>query len=93
MSKPDLSKLPRTFATKALLKEIEKGVFELYRDVVIEENGVREKHGESIHISFLREATKDEEPDLTSSRPDGSVLLLKRIKEPDEAETNINQRN
>ena len=77
---------PRVFATKALLKEIEKGVFELYRDVVIEENGVREKHGKEIHISFLRECTKDEEADLTSSRPDGSVLLLKRIPRGDEIE-------
>jgi len=72
------TKTPRVFATKALVKEIEKGVFELYRDVVIEEAGTREKHGKEIHISFLREATKDEQPDLTTSRPDGTVLLLKR---------------
>jgi predicted RNA-binding protein with PUA domain len=68
------------------LKEVEPGYFELYRDVMIEENGVAEKYGKPIHISFLREATKDEEADLTTSRPDGTVLLLRKLPRGDEIE-------
>lgn len=86
MPKQEEANKPRVYATRALLKEIEPGLFELYRDVMIEEDGIAEKYGKPIHISFLRECAKDEEADLTTSKPDGAVLLLRKLPRGDEIE-------
>lgn len=83
-------KVPRTFMTPAYLEEVDTGTFGLFRDIVAE-NGefeddgtpIREKWGKRIGPIFLyRVATQDEEPELTTSRPDGTVLLLKKIANP-----------
>jgi len=81
------TKTPRVYATRALIEEVEKGLFEMYRDVMIEEaKGQPEKHGKRIHITFMRECTKDEEADATTSRPDGTVILLRKLPRADEIE-------
>jgi hypothetical protein len=78
-----MSDKPRTFMTPAYIREVEPGLYEMYRDVEIEENGKREKFGKSIGpIMVLRPMTnqeKGEKPDFISSAPDGSLLELKRI--------------
>ena len=79
--------LPRSFMSPAYIEEVDTGVFAMYRDIMIEtdqygEDGkrLREKFGKRIGpVMMLREATKEEEPDFTTSRPDGSVLLLVKI--------------
>ncbi len=94
MSDPQIPKrkfnpedLPRSFMTPAYIEEADPGTFVMFRDILIEtderdENGerLREKFGKRIGpIAVLREAAADEQPDFTTSRPDGTVLLLKRI--------------
>lgn len=82
--------VPRTFMTPAYFEELEKGLFGLFRDVTVEtdqrgEDGqfLREKWGKRIGPVFkCREAAKDEDPDFTTSRADGTVLLLKKISGP-----------
>jgi hypothetical protein len=96
-TKKDL-KVPRTFMTPAYFEEVDTNTFGLYRDIVAE-NGefeadgtpIREKWGKRIGPIFLcRIASKDEEPDYTTSRPDGTVLLLKKIANPNkESETGL----
>jgi len=71
---------PRTFMTPAYIKQVEPGLYEMWRDVVIEENGQREKFGKSIGpIMVLRPARKDERVDFISSTPDGKILELHAI--------------
>jgi len=82
--------VPRTFMTPAYFEELEKGLFGLFRDVTVEtdqrgEDGqfLREKWGKRIGpVYTCREATQDEDPDFTTSRADGTVLLLKKISGP-----------
>lgn len=61
-------KVPRTFWSKAYLKEEDKGTYQLYRDILVEGKDsrtgqpVREKLGKPIPVGApLREARKGEE--------------------------------
>lgn len=61
-------KVPRTFWSKAYLKEEDVGVYRLYRDILIEGKdprsgeAVREKFGKPIPVGkYLREAKQGEE--------------------------------
>jgi len=89
MNKKDIV-VPRTFMTPAYFEEIEKGVYGLFRDVTVETdqkgedgNFLREKWGKRIGpVYTCRVATQEEEPDFTTSLPDGTVLLLKKISGP-----------
>lgn len=83
--------VPRTFMTPAYFEEIENGTFAMFRDITVETNEkgedgkpLREKWGKRIGPIFLcKEAGKGEEPDFTTSRADGNVLLLIKLP-PDE---------
>lgn len=87
--KPDV---PRTFMSPAYVEEIrgDPGFYAMYRDVLVEtdqpdgEGGfLREKFGKRIGpVMILREARRGEEADFTTSRPDGTVLLLHRVHPP-----------
>lgn len=56
------TKIPRTFASAAYLQEVEKGTFQLFRDLYVMENGEKEKIGKPIPVGFpLREVEKGEE--------------------------------
>ena len=85
--KNDTKDLPRTFMTPAYLEEIDTGTYGLFRDIMIEtdekgEDGqfLREKFGKRIGPVFiLRRALDSEQPDMTTSLPDGTVLMLKKI--------------
>ena len=61
------AKIPRTFWSKAYLREVEKGSYQLYRDMLVEGKGsdgqpVREKIGRPIPVGkVLREKQKGEE--------------------------------
>jgi hypothetical protein len=63
----DAPKVPRTFWSKAYLKEEDPGTFQLYRDVLVEGKdssgaAVREKIGKPIPVGRpLREIQKGEE--------------------------------
>jgi hypothetical protein len=71
---------PRVFMTPSYVREIEPGLYEMYRDVEIEEDGKREKFGKSIGpIMVLRPARKGERVDAVTSSPDGQVIELHRI--------------
>lgn len=71
---------PRTFMTPAYIKQVEPDLYEMWRDIEIEENGKREKFGKSIGpIMVLRPAMKDEREDYITSTPGGEVIRLKRI--------------
>jgi hypothetical protein len=73
-------KIPPTFMTPAYIVQVEPDLFEMYRDIEVEENGKREKNGRKIGpIMVLRSAQKGEKVDFISSRPDGKVLELTRI--------------
>lgn len=73
----------RVFMTQAYVREVEPGLFEMYRDMEVEENGKREKFGKSIGpIMVLRQAQKDEKIDFITSTPNGTVIELHRIDEP-----------
>ena len=79
----DIKKLPRTFMGPAYVLEKEPGVFAMYRDILIEENGVKEKYGKPIGPMFLlRPAKKDEPVDFMTSRADGTVIQLHRFHPP-----------
>lgn len=85
-----MSDKPRTFMTPAYIREVENGLYEMWRDVEIEENGKREKFGRSIGpIMVLRPAAKGEKVDFISSRPDGEVLELHSISGPKNELTDI----
>lgn len=67
-AKSKLEPQRRTFLSKAYLKEVERGTFGLFRDLVFEEADkktgslIREKSGKPIGpIRLLREARKGEE--------------------------------
>lgn len=80
-------KLPRVFASPAYLSEPEPGLFRLRRDVLVETDGPpdaegnrpREKMGKAIELGEFRIAQLGERADFTTSRPDGTVLLLVRL--------------
>jgi hypothetical protein len=81
----DVKNLPKTFMSPAYVVEKEPGVFAMYRDVTIEENGVREKFGKPIGPMYLfRECKASEKEDFLTSRPDGTVLRLWRFHPPKE---------
>lgn len=76
----DTKNLPKTFMSPAYIVEKEPGVFAMYRDIYMEENGNKEKWGKPIGPMYLfRICTQDEKEDFLSSRTDGEVLRLKRI--------------
>lgn len=84
-SDEDIKKLPRTFMSPAYVLEREPGVYAMYRDIEIEENGVREKTGKKIGPMFLlREAKVTECVDFITSKPDGTVIQLFRFHPPRE---------
>ena len=81
----DTKGLPKTFMAPAYIVEKEPGVFVMYRDILVEENGVKEKWGKPIGpIMMFRECKKDEKEDYLSSRTDGTVLRLWRTHPPKE---------
>ena len=81
----DTKNLPKTFMGAAYLVEKDQGTYGLYRDVVIEENGVREKFGKPIGPLYLfRECKQHEKEDMITSRTDGSVIRLWRFHPPKE---------
>jgi hypothetical protein len=78
-----MEKVPRTFMTPAYVREIEPGLYEMWRDVEVEENGRREKHGRSIGpIMILRPARRGERVDFITSTSTGEVIELHRISGP-----------
>ena len=81
----DTKSLPKTFMAPAYILEKEPGVFAMYRDILMEENGTKEKWGKPIGpIMVFRECKKDEKEDYLSSRADGTVLRLWRTHPPKE---------
>ena len=75
----DTKNLPKTFMGPAYVLEKEPGTYAMYRNVEIEENGVREKFGKPIGPLFLfRVAGEKENEDFITSKPDGTVIRLKR---------------
>ena len=80
--------LPRTFMSPAYFEEAEKGVFVMYRDVLVETDErdfdgtrLREKLGKRIGPMFrCRLAEIGERADFTTSRPDGTVLMLVKLE-------------
>ena len=81
----DTKNLPKTFMSQAYIVEKEPGVFAMYRDILIEENGVKEKWGKPIGPMYLfRECKMGEKEDFLSSRADGTVLRLWRFHPPKE---------
>jgi hypothetical protein len=86
MSKEDeLKNLPRTFMEPAYVREVEPGTFAMYRDIVVEENGKREKSGKPIGpMGLFRQAKKGETVDFMTSKPDGTVIQLHRFYPPRE---------
>ena len=82
----DTKNLPKTFMGPAYFLEKEPGVYAMYRDVTVEENGEREKFGKPIGPMFLcRECKQNEKEDFVTSLPDGTVVRLWRIHPPKEA--------
>lgn len=74
---------PRTFMTPAYVRQVDDNIYEMWRDIEIEENGKREKFGKSIGpIMVLRPARKGERVDFVTSTPDGQVIELHRIDGP-----------
>lgn len=70
----------RTFMSPAYILEVEKGLYEMYRDIEVEENGKREKFGKKVGpIMVLRRKQKGEQADFTTVDPRGDVIELKRI--------------
>ncbi len=84
----DAKDLPRTFMSPAYFEEAD-GLFFMYRDVLIETNQpdgeggfFREKMGKRIGPMFrCRPARFDERAQFTTSRPDGTVVLLVEIQD------------
>lgn len=68
--------------TAAYVREVEPGLYEMYRDMEVEENGKREKFGRPIGpIMVLRPAQKGEKVDFITSK--GSEMIeLHRIDAP-----------
>ena len=70
---------PRVFLTPAYVREAEPGLYEMWRDVEVEEDGKREKFGKSVGpIMVLREARQGESVDFITTRGE-RVLELHRI--------------
>lgn len=81
----ETKKLPKTFMSPAYVEEKDPGIFVMYRDILMEENGVKEKFGKRIGPMYMfRLAMKGEKEDFMTSRPDGTVLLLVRTWPPKE---------
>lgn len=85
-------KMPRTFASQAYLREVERGVYQLYRDVVVEvlqKDGkyAREKTGKSICVSpfplrEFRDGDDERQVVLNSFHPtEARPLRLVEIRE------------
>jgi hypothetical protein len=78
--------------SRAYVEEVEPGRFAMFRDVLIETDQydvdgtlLREKLGKRIGpMMILREARSEEAIDFTTSRPDGTVLMLHRVHPPQE---------
>jgi hypothetical protein len=78
-------KVPRTFASQAYLRELDKGIFGLYRDVLVEDEktGQREKAGKIGPISLLRPAKEGENVVLRTVHPQTQELLeLTEVEDP-----------
>ena len=83
--------VPRTFMAPAHVEERADGVFEMFREILVETNEVgedgqflREKFGKRIGpMMRFSVAVEGESADFTTSRPDGTVLLLHRIWPPE----------
>lgn len=83
-------KIPRTFMGKAYVTVLEKDLYGLYRDVIVEEDDpktgtpIREKAGSIGPIKLLREARKGEEQQvvLRTSHPTdvGQIIDLVEAK-------------
>lgn len=81
------NEVPRTFMSPAFVEESSPGEFLMFREVLIETDQldsqgkpIREKFGKRIGpMMRLTEAQKGESIDFTTSRPDGTVLLLHRV--------------
>jgi hypothetical protein len=81
----ETKKLPKTFMSPAYVEEKDPGIFAMYRDILIEEGGVKEKFGKRIGPMYLfRIAKKGEKEDFMTSRPDGEVIMLVRTWPPKE---------
>ena len=81
----ELKKLPRTFMSPAYVIEKEPGIFALYRDIMMEEDGHKEKWGKPIGPIFtFRVCKSHEKEDFVTSRADGEVIRLWRIFPPKE---------
>lgn len=83
----DVDNLPRTFMSPAYVEEVEAGMFQMFRDILVETDEydsdgsrLREKLGKRIGPMFtFRLAQIGEKADFMTSRPDGTVLMLVRI--------------
>jgi hypothetical protein len=78
-------KIPRTFMSPGYVREVEPGTYALYRDILVEENGVKEKMGKPVGpLALLRPARPDEKEDFFTMTPDGQPLKLVRFYPPKE---------
>lgn len=78
--------VPRTFMSPAYLKEIDTNVFAMFRDILVEEKGQKEKWGKPIGpIMIFRPAEVGEPIDFITTLADGKVLELIRTHPPREA--------
>lgn len=82
--------VPKSFMSPAYVEEKEPGIYAMYRDILIETDqpdGVggfmREKLGKRIGPMYVfRVCRKGEEPDFTTSKSDGTVILLWQTHPP-----------
>ena len=79
----DINNLPRTIMSPAYVTEKEPGVFAMYRDFLLEENGVRTLFGKPLGPMFLFRRAKDKEPvDFITSTESGEEIKLFRYWPP-----------
>ena len=78
----DEKKVPRTFMGKGYVVLLEKGLYGLYRDVLVQEGDVREKAGSIGPIKLLREAQKGEEAliVLRTSHPNDPGKIIELVE-------------
>jgi hypothetical protein len=70
--------VPRVFMTPAYVREVEPGTYAMYRDMVQEEDGKREKVGKSIGPLYLfRPAKQGEKEDFITSRGEEVIRLVR----------------
>ncbi len=99
--KLDPRDIPRTFMSPAYFEEREPGIFEMYRDILLETDlpdgaggFFREKVGKRIGPMFVcRPIREGEEPDFTTSLPDGRRILLKKVDQKREELEEIRRRS